>query len=76
MGKDLRPAAVLLFGDVLELFEQRQVDVRLDVARHARVTVPIPGTAEVASLLDDADVLDSQLTQSRPGQQSPEATSD
>jgi hypothetical protein len=33
--EDLRAAAVLLDRQVVELFEQRQVDVRLDVARQA-----------------------------------------
>jgi hypothetical protein len=76
MVEDLLPAAVLLPGDVVELLEQRQVHVRLDVARHARIAVPIPGTAEVAPLLDDADVFDPELAQARSGQQPPEAASD
>ena len=54
--EDLGRARVLLARHVAELFEQRQVDVRLDVAHRARVAVPVPGAAEVAALLDDADV--------------------
>ena len=62
--------------DVAELFEQRQVDVRLDVARAPGIAVPVPGAAEVAALLDDADVLDAGLAQPRAGEQAAEAAAD
>ena len=52
VGEDLRRPDVLLRRHVAELLEQRQVDVRLDVAHRARVAVPVPGAAEVAALLD------------------------
>ena len=48
--EDLRAVRVLLGRDVADLLEQRQVDVRLDVALRARVAVPVPGAAEVAAL--------------------------
>ena len=63
--EDLRRARVLLRRDVADLLEQRQVDVRLDVARRARVAVPVPGAAEVAALLDEAEVVDAGLAQPR-----------
>src|SRR6202030_4647360 len=42
----------------------------------ARIAVPIPGTAEVAALLDNAEVVDTRLAQTRGRQQSAEATTD
>ena len=54
--EDLGAEGVLLLRHVADLLEQRQVDVRLDVALRARVAVPVPGAAEVAAVLDDAEV--------------------
>ena len=59
--QDLRGPDVLLARDVGGLFEQREVDVGLDVALGARVPVPVPGAAEVAALLNDAKVVDARL---------------
>ena len=67
---------VLLLRDVADLLEQRQVDVRLDVALRARVAVPVPGAAEVAALLDDADVVDAGLLEAGAGEQAAEAAAD
>ena len=47
--EDLGAVGVLLGRHVADLLEQRQVDVRLDVALHARVAVPVPRAAEVAA---------------------------
>ena len=76
VGEDLRRLGVLLLRDVADLLEQRQVDVRLDVARRARVAVPVPRAAEVAALLDDADVVDAGLAQTRAGEQPAEPAAD
>ena len=54
--EDLRAVHVLLRRHVPGLFQQRQVDHRRRVALRARIAVPVPGAAEVAALLDDADV--------------------
>src|SRR5262249_27573624 len=45
--QDLRGASVFLRGHVLELLEERQINVRLDVAHRARVAIPVPGAAEI-----------------------------
>jgi hypothetical protein len=66
--EDLGRARVLLFGDVAHLFQERQVDVRLDVALRAGVAVPVPGAAEVAALLDQAQVVEAALAQARAGE--------
>jgi hypothetical protein len=76
VGQDLRCAGVLLGRDAAELLEQRQIDVRLDVAHRAGVAVPVPGAPEVAALLDDPDVLYARLAQPRAGEEAPEAAAD
>ena len=40
------------------------------------IAVPVPGAAEVAALLDDADVVDARLAQPRAGEQAAEAAAD
>src|SRR5215471_2948148 len=74
--EDFRCEGVLLFGQVSGLLEQRQIDVRLDVALRSRIAVPVPGTAEVAALLDDAKVLHPRLAQTGPREQTAEAATD
>ena len=76
VGEDLRRARVLLLGDVPDFFEKGQIDVRLDVAGRARVAVPVPGAAEVATLLHDAQALDTGLPQTSGGEQSAESAAD
>ena len=67
---------VLLLRHVADLLEQRQVDVRLDVALRPRVAVPVPRAAEVAALLDEPDVGDPGLLQAGAGEQPAEASAD
>ena len=74
--EDLGAAGVLLGRDVAGLLEQRQVDVGLDVALRPRVAVPVPGAAEVAALLDDADVVDAGLLEAGTGDEPGQATTD
>ena len=74
--EDLRRLGVLLGGDVAGLLEQREVDVGLDVALRAGVAVPVPGAAEVAALLDDADVVDAGLAEPGAGDQPGEPAAD
>ena len=74
--EDLPPLGVVAGGHVAHLVEQRQVVVRDDVARDTRVAVPVPGAADVAAALDDADRLDADLAQAGRGQQRREAATD
>ena len=76
MRADLVAEAVLFLGDVAGLFQQRQVDVAFDVALSAGIAIPVPGASEVAALLDDADILDPGLAQTRRGQEAAEAAAD
>src|SRR6516165_2693578 len=74
--EDLRRVGVLFLGDITGLFEQRQIDVRLDIALRARIAIPVPGAAEVAALLDHADTLNARLAQSGARHQAAEAAAD
>ena len=74
--EDLGRVGVLLGRHVAGLFEEGEVDHRRGVALSARVAIPVPGAAEVASLLDDPDVVDAGLVQHRAGDQAREASAD
>src|SRR5216683_462283 len=66
--QNFRREGILLLRNVAGLLEQRQIDVGLDIALRARIAVPVPGAAEVAAFLDDADVLEAGLAQPYSGQ--------
>ena len=74
--ENLRRLRVFLGRDVARFFEQRQIDVRLGIARRAGIAVPIPGAAEVAAFFHDANVFDAALAEARADQQSGEAAAD
>ena len=74
--EDLRLEHVLHGGDRADLFEERQVDVRLHVARRARVAVPVPGAPEVTAALEDEEVVDALLRQARRGEHPGEPATD
>ena len=76
MLQNFRCVGVFFFRDVPGLLEQRQIDVRLDIALRARITVPVPGPAEVSALFDYADVLDASLAQTRARHQTTKAATD
>ncbi len=60
---DLLTERVPMLGDVPELLQHREVDGGLDVAHHPWVAVPVPGAADAAGLVEDADPLDAGLAQ-------------
>jgi hypothetical protein len=70
--EDLRAVHVLLGRHVAGLFQQRHVHIGRRVALSTRVPVPVPGAAEVATLLDDPYVVDPGLlepgTRDEPGE--------
>jgi hypothetical protein len=74
--EDLGAVRVLLGRHVAGLFEQRQVDERRGVALRARVPVPVPGAADVAALLDQANLLDAGLPELRTRDEPGEAPAD
>ena len=73
---NLGTLGVLLGRDVAELFEQRHIDVGLDVAGDSRVAIPVPGTADVGGLVDQPHILDAELLAPRANQQAAEAGAD
>ena len=74
--EDLRRVRVLLGGHVPGLLEQRHVHEARGVALGAGVAVPVPGAAEVAALLDDADVVDAGFLEPGAGDEPGEAAAD
>ena len=76
LREDFGRVGVLLARPVPGLLEQRHVDHRGRVALGAGIAVPVPGAAEVAALLDDADVRDAGLDQPRAGHQPRESAAD
>jgi len=73
--EDLRRAGVALGRHVARLFEERQVDVGLNVAHAAWVTIPVPGATEVPGLFDDPEIGDSVLDEVDRREHPGEATS-
>ena len=76
MLKNLRRAGILLHRHVAGLFQQRQVDIALDIARSARIAVPVPGAAEVATLLHHADIFEPRIAQPGCRQKAAETAAD
>src|ERR1700730_5836273 len=74
--EDLERIGIPLFRHIAGLFEQRQIDVRLDVALRTRIMNPVPGAAEIATLLDDANTLHPRLAKSPCREQAAEAAAD
>ena len=67
---------IFLRWHVPGFFEQRHIDHRCGVALRAGITVPVPGAAEIAALLDDADVLYPGFGQPRGGSKPGKAAAD
>ncbi len=63
-----------MLGSVVELLEQRQVDVSFDIAHRAGIPVPVPGAAEVTAVVDDANVTKARLVQAGARQEAAKAT--
>ena len=74
--QDLLTGRVAPCGDVVELLEHRQVDVGLDVAHHAGVAIPVPGSSHATGLIDDADALHTGLAELDAGEDSCDPAAD
>src|SRR5690606_40964587 len=61
--EDLAAGRIFLARHAPQFFEQRDIDVGFDVAMHAGIAVPIPGTPEIAGPIDEYDVVDTGLLQ-------------
>ena len=73
---DLVTEGVARLRDVTRLLEHRHVAVRLDVAHHARVAVPVPGSADTARVVDHADAIHARLAQLGTGHHARQARAD
>ena len=76
MREDFRRMRVFLRRHVAGFFEQRHIDHRRRIALRAGIPVPVPGAAEIAALLDDADIPDAGFGQPRGGGEPGKAAAD
>ena len=76
IGKDFRCACVFLNRHIAGFFQQRQIDIAFNVASSTGITVPVPCAAKVATLFDDAHILDARFAQTRSGQHAAETAAD
>ena len=74
--KCFRRIGIFLLRGKLGFFQQGEIDVRLDVARSARIPVPIPRAAKVAALFDNPEIINAGLAQARRSQHAAKAASD
>ena len=65
VAPDLLTEGVPAGRDVVELLEHGDVHVRLDVAHHSGVAVPVPGAPDAACQVDDANPLDAGFAELR-----------
>src|ERR1700691_5171498 len=66
VGQDLITLGVLLGRDIAELFEQRHIDVGLNITGDSGVAIPVPGSTDVGSLVDQPHIVDAELPAPRP----------
>ena len=76
MRENFRRMRVFLGRHMPGFLEQRHVDHRGRIALRAGIAVPVPGAAEIAALLDDADILDAGFGQPRGGGKPGKAAAD
>ena len=74
--EDLEARGELHRRDVAHLLEERQVAVALDVTGDAGIAVPVPGSADIAALLAEADVGEAGVHQPVPEEERAEACPD
>ena len=73
---DLLAVGELLRRHVAGLFEQRQIAIGIVVALDAGIAVPVPDAAEIAGMIDVAEVGDAGLGQVIGGQDAAEAAAE
>ena len=71
---DLARLGIALFGHVTGFFQQRKVNIGFDITGRTRVTIPIPGTTNIAASLYDADLLNASFTHAGCGHKAAKAT--
>ena len=68
----LRCVGISMLWRIIELFDERQIDVSLDVAHRAGVSIPVPRPAKISRLVDDADIPEASLSQACAGEKTAE----
>jgi hypothetical protein len=76
MRENFRRVRVFLRRHVPGFFEQGHINHRGRIALRAGIAVPVPGAAEIAALLDDANVFNSGFRQPRGGGKARKAAAD
>ena len=76
MLEDFRLVGEFMAGDIAHFLAKRKVDGRFRIAGSAGIAVPVPGAAEVAAVLKEAEVGKARLLQARRGDEASEAAAD
>src|SRR3546814_15086556 len=69
MLENLGALTVLFRRDRTDLLDHRHVNVGFGVTSNARIAIPVPCSAEIAALLDNANIVVSGLAQLRNNHQ-------
>lgn len=73
---DLWAVGEFLGRNMSGLLQQRHVDERGGVAHDSGIPIPIPYSAEVSGLVDDADIVDARILEACRGDEPCEAATD
>ena len=76
MVQNFRSVGVFFARHMAGFFEQRHIDHRRRIALRAGITVPIPGAAKIATLLDDANIRYARFDQPCARNQTTKAATD
>ena len=71
-----RRIGIFLLRGELGFFQQGKIHIGLDIARGTGIAVPVPCTAKIAAFFDNAEIINTGLTQARRSQHAAEATPD
>ena len=69
VGQDFRGVGVFFLGNEIKFFTKGEVNVGLNVAGGAGITVPVPGAAKVTTFLDNTHLGHTGFGEPSAGQQ-------
>ncbi len=64
---------VFLLWDIAHLFQKGQIDIGFHIALSAWITIPVPGAAEIACLVNDSNIVNAGLFQAHASQHAAES---
>src|ERR1700733_5055398 len=76
MSQNFWRVGIFLRRPVAGFLQERHIDHGRRIALRARVPIPVPGSPEIAALLNDAHVLHTRLNHTRASRQTREAAAD